>query len=130
MSPTVTLRGIGTSEDGEERRRGIAEPPSPKRGGLRAPASLLGSVMACSRLAALLVVATTSPLAALGACSSFSGEPPTAVDAGDGPTQPDGDPGEAGEDVRADRTTPSSYRDAILAAGPLAYWRMGVTAGL
>jgi hypothetical protein len=82
------------------------------------------------RLAALLVVMTAGGGAG-GACSSFSaGDPAALVEGGADAAETDGSAADAGADAVGDRTTPSAYRDAILAAGPLAYWRMGKTAGL
>src|SRR3954471_1291742 len=89
--------------------------------------------MARSRLAGALAIARAGVVGSVIACSSFSTD--------DGPSAAVPDPTEAGGDApqvdprdaevesQGDAPSTKSYRELILDAKPLAYWRMGISTG-
>ncbi|MDB4934500.1 MAG: Autotransporter adhesin [Labilithrix sp.] len=84
------------------------------------------------RLLRCCALAVASVSASAAACSSFSG--------GDAPDPADAGPAAASEAAptdsapadaaRADAANGSAYRALVMADGPIAYWRMGVKAGI
>lgn len=84
----------------------------------------------CVSLALLATAAAASAGAALGACSSFSSTDPSTTDAAAEAV----DGADADAALGVDAAPPildggTTYRDVILAAKPLVYWRMGIKSG-
>jgi len=86
--------------------------------------------------AALLAIVVLDAIGSVGACSTFDDAPAkspdagddastvTATDAAEAATEADAGPG---ADAGPDASIAASYRAAVLADAPLAYWRMGAT---
>jgi hypothetical protein len=77
-------------------------------------------------------LAAAGLLGSFAACSSFSSGDPAPAPPADAAPRADGPvetPDAVGPDAGGDATQPQTYYDVVMAAAPLAYWRMGSKTG-